>query len=87
MPKMTKQFTTAREDSPQQCFIIIIITQVYIEDALGDRVWVDLAGCQSFTANVCTVFNTLTRPDDEINIINESDVLFQVLSKIEIQPR
>ena len=32
--------------------------QVYIEDALGDRVWVDLDACKELTANICTLFAT-----------------------------
>ena len=32
--------------------------QVYIEDALGDRVWVDLDPCKELVANICTVFPT-----------------------------
>ena len=61
--------------------------QVYIEDGLGDRVWVDLPGCHSFTANVCTVFNTLSKPDSDLVVLDESDLLYPVLSQIEIQPR
>lgn len=32
--------------------------QVYVEDALGDRVWVDLESCKELTANICTLFGT-----------------------------
>lgn len=35
------------------CFL-----QVYIEDALGERVWVDRADCKGFTDNIVTAFNT-----------------------------
>lgn len=29
-----------------------------MEDALGDRIWVDLGSCKEFVANICTLFNT-----------------------------
>ena len=31
---------------------------MYIEDALGDRVWVDLDACRELVANICTLFAT-----------------------------
>ena len=31
---------------------------MYIEDALGDRVWVDLESCKDLIANLCTLFGT-----------------------------
>ena len=31
---------------------------MYIEDALGDRVWVDLEPCKDLVANMCTLFAT-----------------------------
>ena len=31
---------------------------MYIEDALGDRVWVDLDPCKELVANMCTLFGT-----------------------------
>lgn len=31
---------------------------MYIEDALGDRVWVDLESCKDLIANMCTLFAT-----------------------------
>lgn len=31
---------------------------MYIEDALGDRVWVDLESCKDLVANMCTLFAT-----------------------------
>ena len=34
------------------------VFQVYIEDALGDRVWVDLDSCKELVANMCTLFGT-----------------------------
>lgn len=32
--------------------------QVYIDDALGERVWVDRADCRGFVDNIVTAFNT-----------------------------
>ncbi|KAL3877747.1 hypothetical protein ACJMK2_035409 [Sinanodonta woodiana] len=32
--------------------------KVYIEDALGERVWVDRADCKGFASNIQTAFNT-----------------------------
>jgi integrator complex subunit 1 len=34
------------------------VTQVYIDDALGERVWVDRADCKGFVDNIVTAFNT-----------------------------
>ena len=31
---------------------------MYIEDALGDRIWVDLDSCKELVSNVCTLFAT-----------------------------
>ena len=31
---------------------------MYVEDALGDRVWVDLDSCKGLVANTCTLFAT-----------------------------
>ncbi|XP_048575697.1 integrator complex subunit 1 [Nematostella vectensis] len=36
--------------------------KVYIEDSLGDRVWVDNEACQSFVDNILTAFGTKTTP-------------------------
>ena len=32
--------------------------QVYVEDSLGDRVWVDLDQCKNLVDNICTLFQT-----------------------------
>ena len=32
--------------------------QVYIEDAIGDRVWVDLEPCKKLVDNICVTFQT-----------------------------
>ena len=32
--------------------------QVYIEDSLGDRLWVDLESCRKLVDNICTIFQT-----------------------------
>jgi len=31
---------------------------VYIDDALGERVWVDRSDCKGLTDNIITAFNT-----------------------------
>ena len=36
--------------------------KVYVEDALGDRVWVDNEYCRSFVENVWTAFGTKVVP-------------------------
>ena len=34
------------------------LSQVYIEDAVTDRLWVDLPPCSKFVDNICTIFQT-----------------------------
>ena len=36
--------------------------RVYIDDAMGERLWVDQAECKLFTDNVLTAFNTILPP-------------------------
>lgn len=36
--------------------------RVYVEDAINERVWVDLEDCSSFIENICTGFGTRTPP-------------------------
>lgn len=36
--------------------------RVYIEDAINERVWVDLEDCLPFIENICTAFGTRTPP-------------------------
>ncbi len=31
---------------------------MYVEDSLGDRVWVDLEPCKNLVDNICTLFQT-----------------------------
>ena len=31
---------------------------MYIEDAIGERVWVDHPDCKGFVENICTAFDT-----------------------------
>jgi len=40
------------------CFIASLLLQVYMDDSLGDRVWVDRADCRAFVENVQTAFGT-----------------------------
>lgn len=37
-------------------------TQVYIEDSLGERIWVDSPHCKTFVDNIQTAFNTRMPP-------------------------
>lgn len=39
------------------CFL-----QVYIEDSLGERIWVDSSHCKTFVDNIQTAFNTKMPP-------------------------
>ena len=34
------------------------MVKVYIEDAIGERVWVDHPDCKGFIENICTAFDT-----------------------------
>lgn len=43
-----------------------MILQLYIEDALGERVWVDHEECKGFTDNILTGFNTRHPPKSVI---------------------
>lgn len=40
----------------------ISFVQIYIDDAINDRVWVDYEDCSSFIENVCTAFGTKVPP-------------------------
>ena len=71
--------------------------QSYIEDALGDRVWMDLKSCKKLTDNIVTLFNTRSiggeessEPDntqqDESMETAEND-LSKLINSIPIQPR
>lgn len=40
----------------------VLSSQVYIEDSLGERVWVDSLHCKTFVDNIQTAFNTKTPP-------------------------
>ena len=35
-----------------------LLVKVYIEDAIGERVWVDHPDCKGFVENICTAFDT-----------------------------
>lgn len=39
-----------------------IFVKVYIEDSLGERIWVDSPHCKTFVDNIQTAFNTKTPP-------------------------
>lgn len=38
------------------------IFQVYIEDSLGERIWVDSSHCKNFVDNIQTAFSTKMPP-------------------------
>lgn len=38
------------------------LLQVYIEDSLGERIWVDSPHCKTFVDNIQTAFNTKMPP-------------------------
>ena len=44
---------------------IVNVLQTYIEDAIGDRVWVDISACQKFIDNICTIFNTRKQESED----------------------
>ena len=37
---------------------MILCFQVYMEDSLGERIWVDRSDCRAFVQNIQTAFNT-----------------------------
>ena len=39
---------------------LFISVQVFIEDSIGDRVWVDLEQCRKLVENICIIFQTKT---------------------------
>ncbi len=64
---------------------------MYVEDALGDRVWVDLEPCTSLVANMCSLFATKAGKAGEGNEPHSVDVgelsKEGFLSGIETAPR
>ena len=46
-------FAFQDEDDWPESFV-----KVYVEDALGDRIWVDSEQCQPFVNNILTAFGT-----------------------------
>lgn len=40
----------------------VCFPQVYIEDSLGERIWVDSSHCKTFVDNIQTAFNTKMPP-------------------------
>ena len=49
-------------------FITFLPYQVYIEDALGERLWVDHPDCKSFVDNILTAFNTKSSQVTSANV-------------------
>lgn len=44
------------------CSLLLSFLQVYIEDSLGERIWVDSPHCKTFVDNIQTAFNTKMPP-------------------------
>ena len=40
------------------------LVKVYIEDAIGERIWVDHPDCKGFVENICTAFDTKLPPSN-----------------------
>ena len=40
------------------------MVKVYIEDAIGERIWVDHPDCKGFVENICTAFDTKLPPSN-----------------------
>ncbi len=47
--------------------------QAFLEDAFGDRVWVDDEESHDFVENILTVFNSGENPLDKKNIMKLED--------------
>lgn len=45
-----------------QCVNVKMYFQVYIEDSLGERIWVDSSHCKNFVDNIQTAFGTKIPP-------------------------
>lgn len=54
-----------------------VFVKLYIDDALGDRVWIDNEECKGFVGNILTGFNTRIPPKSalqlELNVLNPRD--------------
>ncbi len=55
------------------CSIYLYIYQAFLEDAFGDRVWVDDEESHDFVENILTVFNSGENPLDKKNIMKLED--------------
>ena len=53
----TLLYAFQEEDDWPESFV-----KVYVEDSLGDRIWVDNEHCRSFVENIWTAFRTKTAP-------------------------
>lgn len=42
--------------------LLVVYEQVYIEDSLGERIWVDSSHCKTFVDNIQTAFSTKMPP-------------------------
>lgn len=51
-----------RRELPAGSWKSALSRQVYIEDSLGERIWVDSPHCKTFVDNIQTAFNTKMPP-------------------------
>lgn len=58
-----------------RCKRMSFILQVYLDDSLGERVWVDRADCKPFTDNIVTAFSTKLSPKNPTLLENLSYIL------------
>ena len=52
---------------------VLLYISVFLDDSLGDRVWVDNSECQSFVKNIVTAFRT--KLDESITINDGKEVV------------
>ena len=81
------------EGDGQKIIFFFLKFKTYIDDATGDRVWVDLKQCKKLVDNILTIFNTRTigGSSDEGGQQEESegtvDALSGLVGNIPVQPR
>lgn len=51
-----------QERAARRADFSLCLGQVYIEDSLGERIWVDSPHCKTFVDNIQTAFNTKMPP-------------------------
>ena len=58
--------------------LFLFCVAVFLDDSLGERIWVDNSECQSFVKNIVTAFRTKL---DETITINEGKELPDISEK------